>query len=281
MYLIEQHKGARSVTERHLFDSLPSLPHKMIYSVLAFLKHKDRQILHCEQQYVIPKGRGSKGKVYKTQTGHIYYIDYVHFVRVIRYRFHKIFEQLNKKESDIHYMCPSPTCSQHGAPLALLDLLGSVDNHTVFLCQHCKTGLVLHTDGLSTQERVRLKPLFNTQIKPILDQMATVEELLHRSPEEREEGEEKKKEEEEVIGIVPESKPSDEEYRKRYTSELQRMMQLSAHHEEENEEEDDVDLPTLTVKGVVVDPSLLTQQELDEMTPEELGIYDTYYSCQY
>ena len=191
--------GVHTVTDADL-RALLHLPEKRISAVLTRLKqdHVVRmQHADAEEKEAEPllEHISKRGRVYaRAKPGHVWYVDYVQLLKVLKLRRFRVFESLNRKvdKAEVLYHCPTPACPNHSAQFALMDLLtmpAMRGERGGFVCDQCEandrgrmvpTPLVVSggaDDGAESGQE-QLKARFNEQIRPLTQQMNTVDALL-------------------------------------------------------------------------------------------------------
>ena len=153
----------------------------------------------CAVDYISKRGRSYS----RVRPGVVWYVDYVHLLKVLKLRRFRVFESLNRKidKAEVFYTCPTPGCPNHGVQLALIDLLstpGMMGDKGGFACDQCEandrgrmipTPLVMSGGGDEGGEggQEALKAKFNEQIKPLTLQMNIVDALLEEQMSNQEE----------------------------------------------------------------------------------------------
>ncbi|KAJ2158548.1 hypothetical protein GGF46_003698 [Coemansia sp. RSA 552] len=103
-----------------------------------------------------------------------YYIDYKQFVDVVKWRMHKLQENVRSKmdqeQENLGFDCPA--CGRHFSVMDAVPLFNPQSK--LFECEYCGTGLVDHTSPELAQQSQR-------EFSRIMDQFSTIIELLQRT----------------------------------------------------------------------------------------------------
>lgn len=145
-----------------------------LFKLTISITKKDERI-NPETGEVIP------GRKWSQQT--FYYVDYKHFVDVVKYRIMKMQAKVNEEGSiDVQtYNCPRcgrkyVTHSSHIIRYSALDAPSLIDPVTgLFLCQRCKAQVVEddNTEVVTATQSRSTK--MNEQLKPIIEQLKKTE----------------------------------------------------------------------------------------------------------
>jgi len=134
---------------------------------------------------------------YKTRKKHkcVWYYDFRHLVKVVRFRKQQMEEQLNRsQEQPSEYKCPNPDCDRKGKVYGV-DVTYTRAPDGLFRCpeESCREmtnrdgqilgKLLVVTEDSKIKDEQRLKELqirFNLKMRPITDAMTLVEKHLER-----------------------------------------------------------------------------------------------------
>jgi transcription initiation factor IIE alpha subunit len=169
--------AGKEVSEKDLSITL-KLPIKQIHKYLSELSlHGLLKPITKRQDTIISEAEGMAPGAKKWQYQMFWYIDYKHFVDVVKYKIHKMGEEISKRTNDLDvtkYICPNPKCRSKFTAYDAIQL-----HCNQFRCDKCKEHPPLEIEDASqtVAEIQQKEKRINEQLQVLKDQVKKTQSI--------------------------------------------------------------------------------------------------------